>query len=66
MKVRDLIKIIESDGWYHIKTEGDHRQFKNPTKKGRVTIAGHSSVDVPVGTLTNIFRQAQLPKARSK
>ena len=41
MKVRDLIKLIEKDGWYIFVTEGSHRQYKHPEKWGRVTIAGH-------------------------
>ena len=62
MKVRDVIKLIEADGWYRIKTEGDHRQYKHPTKRGRVTIAGHPSKEVPLGTLTSILKQAQLSR----
>jgi len=62
MKVRDAIKAIEADGWYLVKTEGDHRQFKHPTKPGRVTVAGHPSKEVPPKTLASIFRQAQLPR----
>lgn len=51
MKVRDVIKLIEADGWYQIKIEGDHRQYKHSTKKGRVTVAGHLRNEVPPGTL---------------
>lgn len=60
MKVREIIKIVETDGWRHVKTTGSHRQFKHPTKPGRVTIAGKPGVDVPIGTLKNIFWQAQI------
>jgi predicted RNA binding protein YcfA (HicA-like mRNA interferase family) len=60
MKVRDIIKIVEADGWQHVKTTGSHRQYKHPKKPGRVTIAGKPGVDVPVGTLKNIYRQAQI------
>jgi predicted RNA binding protein YcfA (HicA-like mRNA interferase family) len=60
MKVRDAIRIIEADGWRQVSQEGSHRQFKHPVKTGRVTVAGHPSVDVPIGTLKNIFRQAQI------
>ncbi len=64
MKVRDVIKRVEADGWYLVDMEGDHRQFKHPTKKGRVTIAGHSSKEVPPGTLASIFKQAQLSRRK--
>jgi predicted RNA binding protein YcfA (HicA-like mRNA interferase family) len=62
VKVRDVIRIIEEDGWHQVSQEGSHRQFKHAVKKGRVTVAGHPSVDVPPGTLKNIYKQAQLEK----
>ena len=43
MKVRDVIRLVEADGWYLLKMEGDHRQFKHSAKQGRVTIPGHPS-----------------------
>ena len=60
MKVRDLIKIIEKDGWYLVVTRGSHRQFKHPVKSGRVTIAGRASDDLAPGTLNSVFKQAKL------
>ena len=60
MKVRDIIKMIESDGWYLVATKGSHRQYKHPTKPGRVTIAGHPSHDLAPGTLNNVLKQAKL------
>jgi predicted RNA binding protein YcfA (HicA-like mRNA interferase family) len=62
MKVRDVIKLVEEDGWYRVKTVGSHRQYKHQTKLGRVTIAGHPSDDVHPKTLASIFKQAQLKK----
>ena len=60
MKVRLLIKLIQDDGWYLVRTRGSHRQFKHPTKKGTVTVAGKLSADVRPGTLNNVLRQAGL------
>ncbi|MEH1800092.1 MAG: type II toxin-antitoxin system HicA family toxin [Nostoc sp.] len=60
MKVREVIKRLEADGWYLARTKGSHRQFKHPDKPGTVTVAGKPNVDVPIGTLKNIWRQAQL------
>lgn len=62
MKVRDVIKRLEAEGWYQIPSKGGHRQFKHPTKKGRVTVSGQMNVDVPIKTLKSIWRQAQLPE----
>ena len=66
MKIRDVIDIIERDGWYQVAMEGSHRQFKHPKKKGRVTIAGHPGDDLGKDTLSSVFKQAQLKKPRGK
>jgi predicted RNA binding protein YcfA (HicA-like mRNA interferase family) len=62
MKVRDVIKLIEADGWYLVTTKGSHRQYKHPKKPGRVTIAGHPSDELAPGTLNSVIKQAQLKK----
>ena len=62
MKVRDVIKRIEADGWYLARIRGDHRHYKHPTKKGIVTVSGHPGKDMPVGTLLSVFKQAQIEK----
>ena len=59
-KVKDMIRYIEADGWFHIKTKGDHRHFKHPTKKGRVTIPGKLSDDLDINTAKSILIQAGL------
>ena len=62
MKIRDVVELIEDDGWYLVVTRGSHRQYKHPTKLGRVTLAGHPNDDLAPGTLNSVFKQAQLPK----
>ena len=62
MKVREVIKRIEADGWYLDRTRGDHRQYKHPTKKGVVTVPGRLGADIAIGTLLSVLRQAQLEK----
>jgi len=64
MKIRDIIKRIEADGWYLVETKGSHRQYKHPEKTGRVTIAGHSNDDLAPGTLNSILKQAKLKEAK--
>lgn len=59
-KIREIIKQIEKDGWYLVVTRGSHRQYKHPTKSGRVTIAGHPGDELAPGTLNSIFKQAQI------
>lgn len=60
MKVRDVIVRLETDGWVLVRTKGSHRQYKHPDKRGTVTIAGKPGVDIPVGTLKSILRQARI------
>lgn len=60
MKVRDVIKLIENDGWYLSRTKGSHRQFKHNVKKGIVTIAGKPNEELSPGTLNSIIKQAGL------
>ena len=62
MKVRDLIALIEGDGWRLVRSKGSHRQYRHPTKPGTVTVAGNPSVDIPPGTLNNVLKQAGLKK----
>ena len=62
MKVRDVIKMIEKDGWILARTRGSHRQFHHPVKPGTVTIAGKVNVDMPVGTLNSVLKQSGLKR----
>jgi len=62
LKVKDIIKKIEKDGWVLARTRGSHRQFHHPSKPGTVTIAGKESIDMPPGTLNNVLKQAGLKK----
>jgi predicted RNA binding protein YcfA (HicA-like mRNA interferase family) len=62
MKVKDLITLLETDGWREVRMKGSHRQFHHPAKPGTVTVAGKPSVDVPPGTLNGVLKQAGLKK----
>ena len=62
MKVRDALNMIEADDWYLVSMRGSHRQYKHPVKAGRVTIAGHPSHDLSLGTLNSILKQAGLKR----
>ena len=64
MKVRDVIKLVEADGWYHVGTRGDHRQYKHPIKKGRVTIPGHPSDEMKPQLYNSVLKQAQIKRRR--
>jgi predicted RNA binding protein YcfA (HicA-like mRNA interferase family) len=65
MNVRDVIRLVEADGWRCVVVRGSHRQFKHPTKAGRVTISGHPGDDMPKGTLASVLRQARIERGGS-
>jgi predicted RNA binding protein YcfA (HicA-like mRNA interferase family) len=60
VKISEVLRLLHADGWYLEATRGSHRQFKHPTKPGRVTVPGKQSDDVAPGTLNSILKQAQL------
>ena len=60
MKVGEVLRLLQDDGWYLVATRGSHRQFKHPVKSGRVTVPGKSSDDLAAGTLNSILKQSGL------
>ena len=62
MKIREVIKILEDDGWVLVATRGSHRQFKHPSKPGRVTVAGKQTHDLAPGTLNSVLKQEGLKR----
>jgi predicted RNA binding protein YcfA (HicA-like mRNA interferase family) len=64
MKVGELIRLLEDDGWRLARTRGSHRQYKHASKSGTVTVAGKPSLDIPPGTLNAILKQTGLKKEK--
>jgi predicted RNA binding protein YcfA (HicA-like mRNA interferase family) len=60
MKVRDMLRLLEADGWRIVAMRGSHRQFKHPLKPGRVTVTGKPGEDLAPGTQNSILKQARL------
>jgi predicted RNA binding protein YcfA (HicA-like mRNA interferase family) len=60
MKFKELERVLKNDGWFIIRQKGSHKHLKHNSKTGTVTIAGKPNIDVPKGTLNNIFKQAKL------
>jgi predicted RNA binding protein YcfA (HicA-like mRNA interferase family) len=60
MKVKEVINLIEADGWFQVRIRESHRQFHHSSKLGTVTVAGKPSIDIPPGTLNSILKQAGL------
>jgi predicted RNA binding protein YcfA (HicA-like mRNA interferase family) len=59
-RIREVIRLIESDGWTLKRQRGSHRHYWHPTKPGTVTVAGKESDDIAPGTFNNILKQAGL------
>ncbi len=57
-KVKEVIKILEEDGWFLDRMRGSHRQFKHPTKSGTVTVNGKSNQVLEQFILNSIWKQA--------
>jgi len=62
VKVRDLIRLLEDNGWYLARIRGSHRQYKHAERGGLVTVAGNRNDDLAAGTLNSILKQAGLKK----
>lgn len=61
MNVRDMIKLLEADGWRFERQKGSHKQYRHPKKSGTVTVSGHRMTDeIPKGTEKSIRKQAGL------
>ena len=62
-KIREVIKILERDGWVLLRQKGSHMQYAHPIKKGVVTVSFHSfNDDLHPKTLSSIFKQARIEK----
>lgn len=66
MKVREVIRSPERDGWRHVRTTGSLRQFQHPAKQGTVTVAGNLGDDMPIGTLRSILKRTGLKKSKER
>ena len=57
-RIREVIKMLERDGWRLVRTKGSHRQYHHPTKAGTVTVPGNLGDEIAPGTLNSIKKQA--------
>ncbi|MBP3974536.1 type II toxin-antitoxin system HicA family toxin [Pseudoxanthomonas spadix] len=62
MKVSEILRLLQDDGWFLAATRGSHRQYKHPSKPGRVTVPGKPADDLAPGTLSSILKQAGLKR----
>ncbi len=60
--IRDMLEILRNDGWIKVSQRGSHRQFKHPSKPGKVTVDGKESVSVDVWLWNSMLKQAGIKK----
>jgi predicted RNA binding protein YcfA (HicA-like mRNA interferase family) len=65
MKISEMIRLLERDGWVLKRVTGSHRHYSHPTKPGLVTVAGKPSATLKPKTEASILRQAGLRRERS-
>ncbi|HEX2094499.1 MAG TPA: type II toxin-antitoxin system HicA family toxin [Longimicrobiaceae bacterium] len=58
MKVKEVVRMLERDGWYLVRTRGSHHQYKHPARPGLVTVPGNPNDELAPGTLNSILKQA--------
>jgi len=60
LKSKELLKLLEDDGWYEIIRAGSHVIMRHPTKKNQLVVPLHSSKEVKKGTLRSILKDAEI------
>lgn len=60
MKVREVIRLLEKDGWVEMRTRGSHRHFKHPSQRFVITVPGNEGKELAPGTLNAILKKAGL------
>lgn len=65
VKVREIIRELESDGWFQVRYKGSHRQLHHEVKPGTVTVPGALGDDLHRELLGSIVRQAGLERRKS-
>lgn len=53
MVVKNVIKVLEKDGWKLISQKGSHMKYK---KDNKICIIPNHKGDIPIGTLKNISK----------
>jgi len=59
MNSKELIKLLEQDGWVLRGSKGSHHVFNHPTKSGHLTVP-HPKKDLGTGLVQKLLKQAGL------
>lgn len=47
MTVKDLAKLLKSEGWVEVRRKGSHHIFKNPERPDLITVPFHTGGKAP-------------------
>jgi predicted RNA binding protein YcfA (HicA-like mRNA interferase family) len=59
-KVKEVVLLLQMNGWHHVRTRGDHRVFRKQGAVRSISVPGKDSDDMPEGLYSAIFREANL------
>jgi len=60
MRVREVIQLLQKNGWKEMRSKGSHRHFKHPRQPGLITVPGNNGRELAPGTLNAILKRANL------
>ncbi|MCE1249973.1 MAG: type II toxin-antitoxin system HicA family toxin [Comamonadaceae bacterium] len=62
MNSKELIKLLEADGWVLRGAKGSHHVFTHPGKPGHISVP-HPKKDLGTGLLHKLLKQAGLKES---
>jgi predicted RNA binding protein YcfA (HicA-like mRNA interferase family) len=60
VRVGELVRLLEQDGWYAVRQAGSHCVYRHPTKQGQLVVPIQCGKEIATGTLQNILKKAGL------
>lgn len=60
MRVKDVISLLEENGWRFVWMRGDHRIYYRKGARRPIVIPGNLNDDLKEGTLNSVLREAGL------
>lgn len=54
MRYREVVKVLQKNGWFPVRQKGSHVQFGHKDFRYCVTVVNHNGKDIAKGTLDQI------------
>lgn len=59
---KELIKVLETKGWYLKRTRGSHHYYRHPTIRDAIAVPVHGGRSIRPGLLLNILKTAGISR----